>query len=120
MGWLLQRRARRLPDTQRQPRGFARLGSREAAVAVRPNTWYVLSGWAKVDFPGSSDEQVRIGVKNFDGANDQFAAITTGSYSQNSVTFQTGPSTTSVTVYCGRMPYAVYGGYCDDLILNTY
>ncbi|WP_194904324.1 ricin-type beta-trefoil lectin domain protein [Catenulispora rubra] len=88
--------------------------SAEQAVAVAPDTTYQLSGWAKTATAG---ERVRIGVKNYGGA-EAYSTITNTSYTSGSVTFHTGPSSTQATIYCYKASGAGYAD-CDDVSVNV-
>ncbi|MFI6322845.1 right-handed parallel beta-helix repeat-containing protein [Nonomuraea sp. NPDC050556] len=78
----------------------------EQVVALKPATTYTLSGWAK-------GGEVLLGVKGYGGA--QLTAPISGSaYSQASLTFTTGPSTTGATIFCYRHT-GTGTAFCDDL-----
>lgn len=94
----------------------ARIGnspaSIEQVIPLKPNTTYVLSGYAMVP----SGQQVFIGVKNFGGA-EVSAAITSTSYSQGSVTFTTGVANTQGVIYVYR-PSGSGNVYTDDITVT--
>ncbi|MFC7677647.1 carbohydrate binding domain-containing protein [Paenibacillus sp. GCM10028914] len=88
-------------------------GSAEQIVNVEPGTTYTLTGYAKT---ANSSQPVRIGVKNY-GGTEQYSVITTTDYSQGSITFTTGPSNTTATVYVYK-PSGSANAYGDDLTLT--
>ena len=61
---------------------------------LTPNTTYTLHGWGKVQ----SGNSVAIGVKNF-GGTETNTSVTATSWTQGNVTFTTGSSSTSATIY---------------------
>ncbi|MEY9956632.1 carbohydrate binding domain-containing protein [Streptacidiphilus sp. MAP5-52] len=82
----------------------------EQIVTVKPNTTYTLSGYAKVSASGN---QVEIGVKNY-GGSQAAAPITATGWTQGTVTFTTGASTTTADIFC----YHDIGSgtaNCDDI-----
>lgn len=83
--------------------------SEQVVNGLLPNTTYTLSGWGKVD---TSGQTVSIGVKNF-GGTETSQLISTTSYSQVSITFTTGSSSTSATIYFYRSSGTGYA-YGDD------
>ncbi|HEV7171317.1 carbohydrate binding domain-containing protein, partial [Pedococcus sp.] len=85
--------------------------SAEQVVQVQPNTTYMVSGWARSVDPS---EPIRIGVKNFGGNGEVWTPVASPTYARGSVTFTTGPTATSATVYCYK-PSGNALGYCDDL-----
>ncbi|MFD0959960.1 carbohydrate binding domain-containing protein [Paenibacillus chungangensis] len=89
-------------------------GSSEQVVQVQPNTTYTLSGYARTT---NSSEQVRIGVKNY-GGTETYAVITSTSYTKGTVTFTTGASHTTATIYVYKPSGAAYA-YGDDLSIAT-
>lgn len=88
-------------------------GAEQTITGLTPSTSYVFTGWGKA---ASSSAPVYIGVKGYGGA-DTSKAITSTSYSSESLAFTTGPTATSVTVYCYKSSGAT--GYCDDLGENS-
>ncbi|WP_432066214.1 right-handed parallel beta-helix repeat-containing protein [Streptomyces sp. C10-9-1] len=82
----------------------------EQIVTVSPDTTYTFTGWIKT---GAAADMVELGVKGHGGP--QLVAPTTSTtWVQKSISFTTGPSTTTATVFC----YHNNGGgsaYCDDL-----
>ncbi|QJD86274.1 carbohydrate binding domain-containing protein [Cohnella herbarum] len=70
----------------------------EQAIAVSPNTTYAMSGFAKV---AASGEQVSIGVKNHGGA-QQAVPLSSTSYAKGSLTFTTGPTNTTATIFLSK------------------
>ncbi|MDQ0115544.1 hypothetical protein J2T15_005011 [Paenibacillus harenae] len=94
----------------------ARIGSGpasiEQAIAVKPNTTYVLSGYAMAP----SGQQVIIGVKNY-GGSEVTTAIASTAYSQGTATFTTGVATTQATIYIYH-PSGTGNGYADDVTVT--
>ncbi|MET9268695.1 carbohydrate binding domain-containing protein [Kribbella sp. NPDC003557] len=89
--------------------------SAEQVVAVQPGTTYVLSGWGRVS---AYDTEIVIGAKAFGGPSEIRApAFVNTTWRGGSVTFTTGPSSTTATVYCFTRAGAG-SGYCDDLTLT--
>lgn len=88
-------------------------GSAEQIVNLEPNTTYTFTGYVKTD---NSSQPVRIGVKNYGGA-EQYSVITTTSYSQGSVSFTTGSSNTTATVYVYK-PSGTAKAYGDDFMIT--
>lgn len=84
--------------------------SAEQVIAVQPNTTYTLSGFA---LASASGNQVEIGVKNY-GGSQLVAAITATAWTQGTVTFTTGASTTQATVFCYH-DIGTGTASCDDL-----
>ncbi|MCH5683539.1 carbohydrate binding domain-containing protein [Niabella sp. W65] len=71
--------------------------SRAGSSRLKTNTTYVLGAYAKVS---SSGQSIKIGVKNFDAANtDLRNEITSTTYTKSTLTFTTGASNTSATIY---------------------
>jgi len=89
-------------------RTSASISGFEQTIAVSPITTYNLSGWAKVMNNG---ETVWIGAKGYGGSETSWAVTTTG-YSQASLSFTTGSSSTQATVYCYKHTGSGYA-YCD-------
>jgi beta-glucanase (GH16 family) len=90
----------------------AECSAEQIVTGLSPNTTYIFSGWGKVSAQGQS---VTIGVKNY-GGSSVGTPITTTAYSQGSVSFTTGSTNTSATLYFYK-PAAgtIYG---DDFYLE--
>ena len=91
----------------------ARLGTGEDGVqqvisGLTPNTTYAYTAWVKVD----SGEQVKIGVTNF-GGTDTFVTSTSTAWARVNLTFTTGASATSATIYAYKAAGSGYV-YIDD------
>lgn len=85
----------------------------QVITGLSPNTTYKFGGFGKVSAVGQS---VMFGAKNYGGA-AQNVTVTSTSYQDASVTFTTGASNTSVTLY---MYKPVSGtAYGDDFYFNT-
>ncbi len=80
---------------------------------LSPNTTYTLSGWAKVNASGVT---ASIGVKNY-GGTQTGRTVSATTYTQVSLTFTTGPTNTTATIYCAK---ATSSGaiFCDDLVVR--
>ncbi|MFB9327797.1 carbohydrate binding domain-containing protein [Paenibacillus aurantiacus] len=87
--------------------------SAEQVVTLSPNTTYTLTGFAKT---GNSSEPVHIGVKNY-GGSQQFASISSTTYTAGSVTFTTGSTNTSATIYAYK-PSGTSSAYIDDIVIT--
>lgn len=85
-------------------------GGFEQIIALRPNTSYLLSGWARSD----GGRVMTIGVKNYGGP-ESFAATTQSSYGYLYVTFTTGKASTAATIYGYRQNDGGGYGYFDDI-----
>ncbi|MET7648259.1 carbohydrate binding domain-containing protein [Streptomyces sp. NPDC005426] len=82
----------------------------EQTIAVSPNTTYTFTGWMKT---GATADNAVLGVKNHGGA-QLTAGTTSTTWVQKSLSFTTGASATTATVFC----YHNVGSgsaYCDDL-----
>jgi uncharacterized repeat protein (TIGR01451 family) len=86
----------------------------QTIVGLSPNTTYVLRGWVKTV---NGTDEIYVGVKNFDGGADwnQFTTATT--YTELTITFTTGQSSTSAEVYCWKQTASPSAAYCDNLSL---
>ncbi len=84
----------------------------QVITGLTPNTTYTLSGWDRVS---SGATVARIGVKNYGGAETWADNSGTG-YTQKSVTFTTGPTSTQATIYCSK-PVNGNAAEFDDLDL---
>lgn len=89
--------------------------SYEQVINVTPNTTYTLSGWLKTE---SAEDPICIGVKNF-GGNEIFLYSTSTTYKQVTLTFTTGPSATTATVYGYRSAAGTGVGYFDDVQVHS-
>jgi beta-glucanase (GH16 family) len=84
----------------------------QVITGLSPNTTYKFGGYGKVTAAGQS---VMFGAKNYGGAAVN-AQVTNTTYTNTSVTFTTGATNTSVTVYMYKpVSGTVYG---DDFYLN--
>lgn len=83
--------------------------SAKQVVAVSPNTTYAFTAYAKTY---ASGEPVRIGVKDYGGA-ELTADIATTAYSGQTIVFTTGPSSTSATIYIYK-PTGGNWAWADD------
>lgn len=84
----------------------------QVITGLSPNTTYVFGGYGKVSASGQS---VLFGAKNYGGP-AQDAQVTSTTYQNASVTFTTGPSNSSVTVYMYKPNAGT--AYGDDFYLN--
>lgn len=88
-------------------------GSAEQIVNLEPNTTYTLTGSAKT---ADASQPVRIGVKNY-GGTEQYSVISSASYTQAAVTFTTGSSNTTATIYVYK-PSGSAKAYGDDFMIT--
>lgn len=88
-------------------------GVQEIVTGLVAGGTYQLRGYGKVVNAG---EELRIGVYNY-GGTEMYASVTSTSYTQGSVTFTLGATSTSATVYCLKQS-GLDVGYCDDLTLT--
>ncbi|QGQ98096.1 hypothetical protein EHS13_26015 [Paenibacillus psychroresistens] len=89
-------------------------GAAEQSITVQPNTTYVVSGFIKTE----NDETVTMGVKNHNGVMDQSIPFTSADYTEGAITFTTGSSNTSATIYV----YKASGSglaFGDDFTITT-
>jgi hypothetical protein len=89
----------------------------EQVVTVRPNTAYTLVGWGRVSAAGT---ELSLGAKQYDTAGSTTrAAFTATAYARGSTDFTTGPTATSVRIYCYARSGSGYG-WCDDVTLTAH
>lgn len=88
-------------------------GWEQVITGLRPNTTYVLGGWARVTRNGTP---ARIGVK-FYGGDQRTVTFTTTTYTKGSVTFTTGTTNTQATIFVFK-PTNLDDGYFDDIFLQ--
>src|SRR5205823_2709940 len=72
-------------------------GAQQTIAGLAPGTTYTLGGWAFVTDPAGGD-QAQLGIKDYGGVAGA-AQFATGTYAPGSVTFTTGPTSTTATVY---------------------
>jgi beta-glucanase (GH16 family) len=87
-------------------------GAEQVISGLTPNTTYTLSAWDRVSYPSAV---ARLGVKNY-GGTDTWADNSGTGYTQESVTFTTGPTSTQATIYCSK-PVNGNAAEFDDLDL---
>ncbi|MBP1989460.1 FIMAH domain-containing protein [Paenibacillus eucommiae] len=80
---------------------------------LSPNTTYQLTGYAKMD-----SGAIFIGVRDY-GGDILTTTLTGNSYSKGTVTFKTGPTNTSLRVFCYRPSGETGSAYCDDFSLTA-
>ncbi|MFZ4546161.1 MAG: carbohydrate binding domain-containing protein [Bacteroidales bacterium] len=83
------------------------VGAAEQEINVQPNTTYTLSAWGKVSAAGQS---AVLGVEAY-GGTPVTANFTATAYTQKSVTFTTGPysTTAKIYLYVNNAAYQAYG-----------
>ncbi len=86
--------------------------AQQVITGLTPNTTYTLSGWDRVS---SGATVARVGVKDYGGAETWADNSGTG-YTQKSVTFTTGPTSTQATIDCSK-PVNGNAAEFDDLDL---
>jgi beta-glucanase (GH16 family) len=84
----------------------------QVITGLTPNTTYTLRGWDRVSYPSAV---ARLGVKNYGGPETWVDNSGTG-YTQESVTFTAGPTSTQATIYCSK-PVNGNAAEFDDLDL---
>ena len=93
---------------------LAKNSSYEQNIPVEPNSKYVLRAWVKVSNAGSV---MTLGVKNY-GGSEIFSTTTDTQYRQITVTFNTGESNHSATIFGFRQNSGTGDGYLDDVTLE--
>ncbi len=94
----------------RYPSGTVPAGSDQEIVGLSPNTTYVLSGWTINGGQGLS-----IGVKYF-GGNETSKNVVANAWTRGTVSFTTGATNTSATIY-GYRPASTAASYTDDFFV---
>ena len=87
-------------------------GAEQLVTALEPNTTYRLSGWGK----NTDTEPLLIGVKDY-GGEEVRVLFTEPSYTEDSLSFTTGFSNTTATVYAYKHSGSA-AAYADDLVLR--
>ncbi|MEI9999844.1 MAG: carbohydrate binding domain-containing protein [Verrucomicrobiota bacterium] len=86
----------------------------QTVTGLTPNTAYTCTGWLEVATPG---QYVYLGAKDFGGTSVSQSVISS-TYTQATVTFTTGPTNTSATIFVYQS--GTDAAYCDDLSLTPY
>jgi hypothetical protein len=86
--------------------------AQQVITGLTPNTTYTLSAWDRVS---SGATVARLGVKNY-GGTETWADNSGTGYTQESVAFTTGPTSTQATIYCSK-PVNGNAAEFDDLDL---
>jgi beta-glucanase (GH16 family) len=86
--------------------------AQQVLTGLAPNTTYTLSGWDRVSYPSAV---ARLGVRNYGGP-EVWADNSSTGYTNESVTFTTGPTSTQATIYCSK-PVNSNAAEFDDLDL---
>jgi len=92
--------------------GASNSAAEQVITGLQPNTTYALTGWIK---NANAGDAAYLGVKNF-GGSETNQAVTGSSYSQTAVTFTTGPTDTTATVYIRKDAGTAFS-YADDIQL---
>ncbi|WP_308636436.1 fibronectin type III domain-containing protein [Paenibacillus silvisoli] len=89
-------------------------GIEQTITGLQPNTTYAVRGFLRA---GASGQSVRLGVKNYGGA-DSYQETTATTWEEKNFTFTTGAANTGVTIY-GYKPTT--GGYAfvDDISVTA-
>jgi hypothetical protein len=74
---------------------------------------YTLTGWVK---SSNGTDPIYVGVKNF-GGTETSSSTTSSAYTQITITFTTGATSTSADVYCWKNG-GTAASYCDDFALS--
>jgi beta-glucanase (GH16 family)/regulation of enolase protein 1 (concanavalin A-like superfamily) len=113
-GWALSGSAKVVNYNQRTGSGVLRLDgpsgeADQVITGLTPNTTYTLGGWDRVSYPSA---EARIGVRNY----GVWASTNSTSYTNGTLTFTTGPTSTQATIYCSK-PVNGNAAEFDDLYL---
>lgn len=81
----------------------------EQVITVKPNTTYILSGYGMTP----TGQQLNIGVKDY-GGTEISTPIASTTYTQGEVTFTTGTTSTTATIYLYH-PTGSGAAYVDDI-----
>ena len=92
--------------------GGGQCGVEQQVTGLQPNTTYKVNAFAKVQ----SGEQVSIGVKDF-GGTTLTNQITATDWTSSSITFTTGSSNNSATVFISKDSSGSGYAYADDIAL---
>jgi hypothetical protein len=88
--------------------GASNSGVQQTITGLAPGTSYVLSAWLR----SSAAEQIALGVKGF-GGQETYQKVTSSTFAPATVTFTTGTTSTSATIYCYKNDGSAAGA-CDD------
>ncbi len=91
----------------------ANSGVGQTVSGLAANHTYTLTGWVK---SSNGSDAIYVGVKNYGGTETSRSA-TSSNYTQVSVTFTTGSSSTAATIYCWKNAGGA-ASYCDDFSLS--
>jgi hypothetical protein len=88
-------------------------GLAQTVKGLKPSTTYIVTGWAK-----TTGQTISLGVKNFGGQEIQEIAAPTNSrsWTMKTVSFTTGPDSTSALVYFWQQEAGT--AYVDDIALR--
>ena len=116
-GWSLSGTAQVVNFNQRSGGHAMRMNgavgaAQQVVTGLSPNTTYVLGGWDRVSYPTAV---ARLGVKNY-GGNEVWVDNSNTGYTNETVTFTTGPTSTQATVYVSK-PVDGNAADFDDLSL---
>jgi len=92
----------------------ASTGGQQTVTGLTANTTYQLQGFAKSSVAGQC---IYLGVKNF-GGTEARTCLSATSYTGGTVTFTTGASNTSATVYLWNPSTNTATGYADDVTVG--
>jgi hypothetical protein len=87
-------------------------GIEQTVTGLNPDTTYTLSGWLKAD----SGETVRLGVEGF-GGNEKYQESCSTVSNRYKLTFKTGATDTSATIYINKTSAGLGYVYADDISL---
>lgn len=86
-------------------------GLEQTITGLQPNTTYIASGWARVP----SGETAVLGIKDYGGGDTSVPfAVSSPNWSNKTITFTTGSSNTSVTMYMKKTSSGSGVLYVDD------
>ena len=100
------------PHRRMGAHGHGNKRGRALVTTLEPNTTYRLSGWGK----NTDTEPLLIGVKDY-GGEEVRVLFTEPSYTEDSLSFTTGFSNTTATVYAYKHSGSA-AAYADDLVLR--
>jgi len=92
--------------------GSGQNGVEQLITDLTPNTTYNISGWLRAD----EGEEIRIGVKDF-GGEPKYETTAVNVWQNKNISFVTGATNTSATVYLWKESNGLGNAYADDLSL---
>lgn len=93
--------------------GPGRDGVEQTVTGLAPDTEYQLSAWMRVSSP---NETVALGVKDA-GTEQVSASLSSTEWKRQSITFKTGPTETTATIYLLKISQGQGSAWCDNVTL---